>query len=924
MRPLKLTISAFGPYADKTVLELENLGKNGLYLICGDTGAGKTTIFDAITFSLYGEASGSNRDAAMLRSKYAAPETPTETELLFEYLGKEYYIKRNPEYERPKTRGSGTTVEKANAELHLPDGRIITKVKEVNREIIEILGIDKSQFSQIAMIAQGDFLRLLLATTDERKKIFQKLFCTQRYSVLQQKLKDEYLSLARDYEKIIERTEQYIDSVVCPDESPLSAKVQSAKSGLLPKDEAVEIINELLTYDKNRQDELTQKLNSLENEILETARLLTLSEGWTRTEKQLERDKTELKKCAEEFEYLKKLRDEHIQTKDDADKAFSMAAEIRSHLSDYDEYDGAIQEVSELKNKINVSEKEISDTDKALKEFQRMLADLTAEQADLKGADSEKPKLELQKAEIDDNIIKLNELTSDLDNLDRLSAETKRAQELYIKKSNTAQDLRDTYSSMHKAFLDEQAGIMAESLKDGQPCPVCGSKTHPDKAHKSDSAPTKQELDDCRAAADDADRAAASASLAAGEAKGKLTSAQAAARSAAESLLKIDGEKSESEIRGAIAEYTEGLTAEVENLSKMISLIDKKISRNAEIESLISETRKNIDDISKRQENHKREFSVMSAELVAAEKKIKKLSDRLTFAAKAEALQKISECENVKNVFECRLEQITHDYNECDKKIETLKKSIETAHENLKDKTDTDVESEKLRQKELSDEKIRLGDEQRTVFARIKTNTDALNGIRQRLDEATAAEKRISCIKSLADTANGNIRGKERVTLEAYIQASYFDRIIERANRRLMIMTNAQYELIRRQNAENKQSQSGLELDVIDHYNGSERSVKTLSGGESFKASLSLALGLSDEIQSASGGIKLDTMFVDEGFGSLDENSLQQAIRALLDLTEGNRLVGIISHIGELKQKIDKQIVVTKDSFGKSRAKIIS
>ena len=924
MRPLKLTISAFGPYADKTVLELENLGKNGLYLICGDTGAGKTTIFDAITFSLYGEASGSNRDATMLRSKYAAPETPTETELLFEYLGKEYYIRRNPEYERPKTRGSGTTVEKANAELHLPDGRIITKVKEVNREIIEILGIDKSQFSQIAMIAQGDFLRLLLATTDERKKIFQKLFCTQRYSVLQHKLKDEYLSLARDYEKIIERTEQYIDSVVCPDESPLSAKVQSAKSGLLPKDEAVEIINELLTYDKNRQDELTQKLNSLENEILETARLLTLSEGWTRTEKQLERDKTELKKCTEEFEYLKKLRDEHIQTKDDADKAFSMAAEIRSHLSDYDEYDGAIQEVSELKNKINVSEKEISDTDKALKEFQRMLADLTAEQADLKGAGIEKPKLELQKAEIDDNIIKLNELTSDLDNLDRLSAETKRAQELYIKKSNTAQDLRDTYSSMHKAFLDEQAGIMAESLKDGQPCPVCGSKTHPNKAHKSDIAPTKQELDDCRAAADDADRAAASASLAAGEAKGKLTSAQAAVRSAAESLLKIDGEKSESEIRGAIAEYTEGLTAEAENLSKMISLIDKKISRNAEIESLISETRKNIDDISKRQENHKREFSVMSAELVAAEKKIKKLSDRLTFAAKAEALQKISECENVKNVFECRLEQITHDYNECDKKIETLKKSIETAHENLKDKTDTDVESEKLHQKELSDEKMRLGDEQRTVFARIKTNTDALNGICQRLDEATAAEKRISCIKSLADTANGNIRGKERVTLEAYIQASYFDRIIERANRRLMIMTNAQYELIRRKNAENKQSQSGLELDVIDHYNGSERSVKTLSGGESFKASLSLALGLSDEIQSASGGIKLDTMFVDEGFGSLDENSLQQAMRALLDLTEGNRLVGIISHIGELKQKIDKQIVVTKDSFGKSRAKIIS
>lgn len=923
MRPLKLTISAFGPYADKTVLDLESLGTKGLYLICGDTGAGKTTIFDAITFSLYGEASGSNRDSGMLRSKYAAPETPTETELVFEYMGEEYYVKRNPEYERPKTRGSGTTVEKANAELHLPDGRIITKVKEVNGEIIEILGIDKNQFSQIAMIAQGDFLKLLLATTDERKKIFQKLFRTQRYARLQQRLKEEQLSLMRDCEKIFESIDQYVNSVVCPDESPMFDKVQTAKSKLLTNEETAELIAEIVEDDKRRQDKLMKELDSLENDILETTRLLTLAEGWAKTEHQLKCDEIELEKSVKEFEQLKKLRDEHIRKKSAADKAFSTAAEIKAQLSDYDEYDNAVSEATELKNKIKALGKDVSDTEEAIKAAKQCLEELMKEQDELKGADSEKPKLELQKNEVIGKLDKVKELKSELRDLERLKTETARTQEAYVKKAAAAQRMRESYSKMYKAYLDEQAGIIAESLTDGQPCPVCGSITHPRKAEKSDSVPTGQELDDCRTAADSAEAEAADASLSAGEARGRQASAAAAIKNASKNIFGFDGEKSESEILDIVVAHMTELEDKADNLSKMINLIDTKIARKAEIDALISDVRKKIDEISIRQEEQKEKFSVASTELVSAESRAEKLSGRLKFGTRAEAQIKIAENEKIKDEFERQLERITRDYNECDKKIVILKKSAEAAKNSLKDKSDTDVESEKNRQKELTDEKSRLTAEQKNVFARIKTNTDALDGICKRLDEAKTAEKRLTCIKALADTANGNIRGRERVTLEAYIQASYFDRIIERANRRLMIMTNAQYELIRRKNAENKQSQSGLELDVIDHYNGSERSVKTLSGGESFKASLSLALGLSDEIQSVSGGIKLDTMFVDEGFGSLDENSLQQAMRALLDLTEGNRLVGIISHIGELKQKIDKQIVVTKDSCGGSRAEIV-
>ena len=222
MRPNKLIMSAFGPYAGRVELNLDKLGKSGLYLITGDTGAGKTTIFDAITYALFGEASGDNRETTMFRSKYADLDTPTLVELYFSYGDKEYYVKRNPEYERPRTRGDGVTTEKANAELKLPDGRIITKLKEVNNAIVEILGVDRNQFTQIAMIAQGDFLKLLLASTDERKKIFQKLFKTQNYYVLQEKLKSESGKLSHEYDEIKSSIEQYINGIACNEDNVLS------------------------------------------------------------------------------------------------------------------------------------------------------------------------------------------------------------------------------------------------------------------------------------------------------------------------------------------------------------------------------------------------------------------------------------------------------------------------------------------------------------------------------------------------------------------------------------------------------------------------------------------------------------------------------------------------------------------------------
>ena len=231
MRPIRLVMSAFGPYAGRTELELSKLGTSGLYLITGDTGAGKTTIFDAIAFALYGEASGTAREAGMLRSQYADITTPTEVELTFEYKGRQYVLRRNPEYTRPRTRGDGLTTEKAGAELHYPDGRVETRLKDVNRAIVEIMGVDRNQFAQIVMIAQGDFLKLLIAPTEERKKIFQKIFRTERFQLLQDKLKAESNALKNEHEKVSSGLRQYMEGIVCAADSPFADAVKNARSG---------------------------------------------------------------------------------------------------------------------------------------------------------------------------------------------------------------------------------------------------------------------------------------------------------------------------------------------------------------------------------------------------------------------------------------------------------------------------------------------------------------------------------------------------------------------------------------------------------------------------------------------------------------------------------------------------------------------
>ncbi len=915
MRPLKLIISAFGPYANKTELDMEKLGDNGLYLITGNTGAGKTTIFDAITYALYGEASGNNREPTMLRSKYAKADVPTEVELTFSYGNKIYVVKRNPDYERPSKRGSGMTVHKSDAMLTYPDGRVVTKVRDVNTCIKEIMGIDRNQFSQIAMIAQGDFLKLLLADTKDRQVIFREIFKTGYYETLENKLKEEYLSLNRECESVRNSVKQYISGIMYDEDDVIIIDVENAKNSIMPVSDIVELIEKILSNDIAMEKELEKKLTQIEKQLELVNSNLGKVEEYNKAKTNFENCQKELKNKISELEFCKKVWDEEKEKQPQREKLEKEITLIEAELPEYVRVEESKTQIFMLENKIKDEQKNYEINTEKYRTTIDKLARLKEEQKSLENAGEQREKLLREKETAQTRKTNLKTLLGDIENCRVLCIQFREVQHSYKKAFQKSTELQEKYNLMNKAFLDEQAGILAEGLESGVPCPVCGSTLHPQKAEKSVKAPTEAQLNKAKKEAEKAYEIANSESSKAGEIKGTVLTQKGTIQKQIDDLI---GECS-------IENASEKINSEIEKLDNYLNIISKKISeeeksikRKADLDITIPRGEKLAYEIEKLLYVSKENTASLTAKKEETEKLLKNISQKLKFDGVTSArtyLNKIkSEKENLKNALE-RTEKL---YYECDRAINELKGKINQIEKQLIGFCNVDSESETKKKFELIERKSAITLNQKKMHTRILTNSTALKNINKKLDELSNLEERCKWVKSLSNTANGNIAGKERVALETYIQITYFDRIIARANTRFMIMSDGQYELKRKPNAENKKSQSGLELDVIDHYNGSERSVKTLSGGESFKASLSLALGLSDEIQSSAGGIQLDTMFVDEGFGTLSDNDLQQSIKALASLANGNRLVGIISHVSELKEKIDRQIVVTKEKSGGS------
>ena len=920
MRPLKLKISAFGPYSGTTEFDFTKLGTGGLYLITGDTGAGKTTIFDAITYALYGETSGSNREVSMLRSKYADESTPTEVELTFSYRDKEYIVKRNPEYEKLKARGEGTTKQVANAEIIYPDGKVITRIKDVDNAIKEISGINKEQFCQIAMIAQGDFLKLLLASTKERIEIFRHIFKTELFGDLQERLKRESGKLSDECDTIKRSISQYIGGIVCDEDNTDYIEVSKAKNGSLPTEEVINLLEKLISDDEKAEKDIAVQKEKLQKDLDEIKAKINKAQDVIAAKVDLEKNEAAF---TAEIKVQKELTARFEAEKSNQPKIKELGekvAEIKALLPDYDEFEKKEKAFNLNKAFIENSTETAIEKENEIKVIGDEITIISEERKALEKTGEEKLKLEADKKSLTDNADKLGNLKTNITALEKAENDYSQALQDYNNKQSTFERLDGEYKALNKAYLDAQAGILADTLKVDEPCPVCGSTTHPKIAVKPENAPTKEQLEELQGKVDVANNEANSARTKAGNFKGVLDEKKESVLGEINALL---GDVSISDAMSLIVVKLSDIDAETETLNKKISEAKAKIERAEEIDRILPEKNTELEAIKDELSKLSDEIKTKTVENVSLEKRIGELKAKLTFATKEEADAKIDE-------FTENAEQMSKDYdsalkalNDSKEKIASLKSAKEEIVKRLGDKTDIDLEEEKDKLAALEERMESYDREAKITHARISANQTALDNIKARSGDLIATEKKYSWVKALSNTANGNIAGKEKVMLETYIQMNYFDRIIARANTRLMIMTDGQYDLVRRKEALNNKGQSGLDLNVIDHYNGSERSVKSLSGGESFKASLALALGLADEIQSSAGGIKLDTMFVDEGFGSLDEESLAAAMKALTSLADGNRLVGIISHVGELKQKIDKQIIVSKDKVGGSYVEIV-
>lgn len=1275
MKPKKLTISAFGPYAEETVIDFTRLGECGLFLITGDTGAGKTMIFDAIAFALYGESSGKVREAGMFRSKYARDEVPTFVKLEFVYQGKEYCVTRNPEYMRPKGRGSGYTLQKADAVLEFGDGwPPVAKMREVTRAVEELTGLSYRQFTQIAMIAQGDFQKLLLAGTQERSEIFRQIFHTGLYQELQNQLKDAAKERGKAYDEMRRSISQYLSGVVYAEDAGLAGRESAAGAEAAadiqkdtPKTEGEEghekargedipericriraeweqlekvhfegkaerglqLLRDLLKCDEAVLAQMEQAMGIWEERIQQEDRLLGKAEQGRRLKEELEEARKELAKELPLLKEAEKARDaarqqageeeclkqqirtgkEHIekfrqlrqlegqieekageaakqqekssqaavavkeQKQDAGEKKKELetlkhAGEERERLANQREsLGGKKQELAGLlerresylreKEKARGALKDSQDLSETLEKeaemFEGQAAALAGRDVLLEGLSGKKKEAIGQqerlrqsledKARAEENLEEermaagqlaaqdkrwreeLESLRQELAGLEgagREEAECRhqvaerrrvfeefkkkekrlhgyereygKSQEAYQEAKARWEQLREVYHSREKQFLDAQAGLLAATLDEGKPCPVCGSIHHPKPAALPGEVPQKAELEEKKQALSQAEAKVQQLSAdirhlreqmeegwsellgipgVLGE-KEELWDSLASLGSRLEEGLKEgeaslglaekrkqrqqDGAETERELKTRLEELgvqlqkcrsglaalsgsrdalcqqlaaetaaaekllegsTEGMPAKailgrlaeaIEAISCQEENVRQELHTRRLCQEKAGERRTRLEDCQRRIQEEKNRLEILESKNTEDKKKLLKCLDpkqpwgqpyespacqeeelfergaqaaeilgkmleetdrkigqnkqqlarkdflehelsgigqqveeqerilseaRLALArletqqghlaGQKEQLAAVLEgqteeglaCQVTEN--EQRLARLLQErtqaeeaFGECRRRIDGLQAKIQALEGQEAGMVLPSEEEIMSRKQRWLEKKAELSQKKEERYASYKKNQGIYCCVQGSWQELAAAEQEYVWVKALSDTANGTLPGKRKMELETYIQTAYFDRILRRANLRFLAMSGGQYELKRQESGDNKKEKAGLELNVTDHYNGTERSVRTLSGGESFQASLSLALGLSDEIQSYAGGIRLDTMFVDEGFGSLDEEALEQAMRALSGLAEGNHLVGIISHVAELKERIDKKILVTK------------
>lgn len=922
MRPLKLTMCGFGPYAGRVELDFAKLGTEGLYLICGDTGAGKTTIFDGITYALYGAPSGENRDEKMLRSKYVGPETETFVELTFEYHGKVYTVKRNPKYDRKALRGSGTATEQKNATLTYPDGRSVSGSREVDERIKEILGqIDKEQFTRIAMIAQGDFQRLLTASSEDRRKLFQSLFGTEIYNGVRVQINADYNDNVRQIKQYNDEILNLIKNVTCPSESKLYPIIQEISMNnrlTVPENDVVNLLEVLISQDTERSEELETLLRQTDaelNEVNGRLRDIAIREDikarLEANEGELEAARKALKACEEA---LQREKDKETERKELSENI----TELKLKLPDYEALTTLRKEIEDLKCTVAEKESTVEELSQKIEAAQQVLKEHVEERDSLSGIGQKLTELEHEKKDLDGRMEQMNNLLADLKRLEVLEASLEAEQEKCNCLLTEYRAAQKAYDGSYDAFIREQAGIIAQELQDGVPCPVCGSLEHPHPAAKSAAAPTKDELSRLKDNADELLKESGNAGGACGTLRGQVKEKRSTVE---KDLAAILPGHSVEEAQNAVVEGIAQMQDKADEIAKGIADAYENSKRWDWLNSRIPEEQAEVGRLQGEKEDQCEAYRAEKVQFCVKTQQADVVASKLSFSSEEEANATLQEKITRLDSMEGALKQAESSLNKAKTQLTSFETAEETLRNQLRDIPEYDRESEEKSKDEFTAKKEDIQRQQKEISERTG-NRNLLRMIKDKVGNRTTLEHEQTWLKPLADTANGS--NKDRIALETFAQTLYFDRVLFHANRRLMSMSRNQYELKRQVDEEaDKRKQAGLELDVIDHYNGTTRSVKSLSGGESFLASLSLALGLADEIQSSAGGVKLDTMFVDEGFGTLDTATLNEVMRTLLSLTESGRLVGIISHVAQLRDRIDKQIRVTKGISGGSSAVVV-
>lgn len=926
MKPLKLTMSAFGSYAGKNVIDFTGQ-QQGIFLITGDTGAGKTTIFDAITYALYNQTSGGERNGNMMRSQYAQQETETYVELEFLYRGQTYRVRRNPDYKITKTLKNGKIREQKvphSVELTMPDGTVFPEKKNAtDAKIIEILGLTADQFSQIVMIAQGDFLKLLYTKSDERKMIFSKLFRTDIYWKIQENLRRKSMEMD---ERIQENDRAF--------EQEKSRIILLPESEELPLDELVERLRERLKdalKEQNLRRANVEELNKKITKYEEINKLFVSLEKIRQTGKELEARQAESKERRQQIENARKAdkvlvaEQQNLRQQQEVEQSAQAIAKMEETLTNNQEMFETLktqQQEAEAEQK-----REAADTQKKMLALEQSFPSYEA----LQNARAE----EQQAKKVWEDLGKTSEesfhkqeagIAALKEQQKRQEQAVEQTKKNWEQTSLSASESAKHYEHMYEAFLKEQAGILAENLSAGCPCPVCGSTVHPDPAKLSDHAVTELEVEQAkktRAAAEEKRDMAYAAFEAEKTEKQKL--AQAVEKEEADfvlaqtiakqqrkeaeqnyvSLQKIAEQIREKLVYPSLAEAKKQYAA----MQKALEAAEQEIERKRQKVSELAEAMNTLKGQKLAEEENQKTAKKLAAK---TEKEYAKLLEKSGFVSEETYHLAI-----LPERSRSKLEREEKEYESQCLRQQSEQKLLE---KQVSGKTYTDTTE---LNEQLKAEKQALKEAEKTymeLHTAYENDRSVLQNCAVYLEKGKKLESEDQVIKSLSKTANGRLSSSAKIDFETYIQRQYFKQIIHEANKRLLTMSNHQFILKLKEEANTgRKTNEGLDLSVYSLVTDSERDVKTLSGGESFLAALAMALGLSDIVERSAGAIHPDMMFIDEGFGSLDAQSRQQAIEVLAELAGDSRMVGIISHVTELKEQIDRKLVVSRTDKG-SRA----